>query len=107
MKTFIAIAALAATAAFSAVPASAQMSSLKSLDVAATASGNTIVHKTRGRRGRIAAGVGLGVLGVIAASQAHAYYSDREDHHERRCRRLRNWCSDGDDRACWKYDNRC
>jgi hypothetical protein len=75
-----------------------------------------LVHKT-GRRGRrIATGVaiGLGILGVIAASRAaraHDYrahdYDDREWRYERRCRRLRQRCLEGSDRACFKFDNHC
>lgn len=59
--------------------------------------------RRRGRRGRgaaVGAGIALGVLGAIAASEAHAS-------HRRRCRRWRRQCYNGSDRACWKYDDRC
>ncbi|MFY0613081.1 MAG: hypothetical protein JXQ99_16240 [Hyphomicrobiaceae bacterium] len=113
MKKFFAIAILAAATALSAAPANAQMSALKSLDNAAVASDSAIVHKTgrRGRRGRFAAGLALGIVGAAIATHHYGYhrpyYSSRWSRHERRCRRWRRSCYRGYDRACWKYDNRC
>jgi hypothetical protein len=73
-----------------------------------------IVHKAR-RRGRglaIGAGVlALGILALSARDRAHArpyrYERRRRVSHRRQCRRLLRWCRRGDDRACWRYDNRC
>jgi hypothetical protein len=74
-----------------------------------------IVHKVR-RRGRgLAIGAGiltLGIIGALAArDRAHArpyrYESRRRNNYNKRCRRLLRWCRRGDDRACWRYDNRC
>jgi hypothetical protein len=109
MKKFLAVALLAAATAVSAAPASAQMPALKSLDTATTESG--IVHKT-GRRGRVAAGIVLGIVGAAIANHAYGYsqpdYEESwEERHERRCRRWRRACNRGHDRACWKYDDRC
>lgn len=62
--------------------------------------------RRRGRRGRgaaIGAGIAIGVLGAIAASEAHA----AERRHRRRCNRWRRQCYNGSDRACWKYEDRC
>jgi Ni/Co efflux regulator RcnB len=112
MKKIIATAAIAATIAVSASPASAQMSGFKSMNPAASA--DNLIEKTgrRGRRGRrIGAGIALGLIGaaVIAghASRHGDYYEDRYSRHERRCNRWRRWCRNGEDRACWKYENRC
>jgi len=111
MTKSIAIAAISAAAVISVqAPAQAQMSGLKSLDTTAK-SANQLIHKT-GRRGRrIGAGIALGLLGVAAiASQSRANdddYSEREYRRQRRCNRWRRWCSNGEDQACWKYDNRC
>lgn len=109
MKTLIATALLAAATAFTAIPANAQMSGLKSLETA-TAS-ETIVHKT-GKRGRFAAGLAIGIVGAAIATHAYRhhhrrYHAPRWSHHERRCRRWRRACYRGYDRACWKYDDRC
>ena len=108
MKKIIASAAIITIAAFSAAPASAQMSGFK--NISATTASSTIIHKT-GRRGRVAAGIALGLIGAaVISSHARASYYDRDDRefrHERRCRRWRHWCRNGEDRACWKYDNRC
>ncbi len=111
MKKFIAIAALA-IAAFAASPASANMLSANSMVVAApTAEAGAIVHKTgrRGRRGRFAAGLALGIVGAAIASHHYGrgYRDRRWSRHERRCRRWRRRCYRGNDRACWRYDNRC
>lgn len=112
MKTVFAAFAIAAIAATAAVPANAQMSALKSLNNGAAASESAIVHKT-GRKGRrIAAGIALGIIGAAAlASGAHAYDRDYEEERywrrRNRCNRWRRWCRRGNDRSCWKYDNRC
>jgi hypothetical protein len=111
MTKFIAIAAISATALIAAqAPAQAQMSALKSLDVGATTA-NQLIHKTGRRSRRIGAGIALGLLGVAAvASHARAREdaeNEREYSHQRRCNRWRRWCSNGEDQACWKYDNRC
>lgn len=77
--------------------------------------GADIVHKTgrRGRRG-LAIGAGivtLGIIGAIAASErarARRYNRHyRYDNYHHRCRRLLRRCRRGNDRACWRYDNRC
>mgnify|MGYP001821466005 CR=1 FL=1 len=113
MKKLLAIALIAAATALSAAPANAQMSALKSFDNAAVAKESAIVHKTgrRGRRGRFAAGLALGIVGAAIASHHYynhrPYYSSRWARHERRCRRWRRACYNGYGRACWKYDNRC
>ena len=73
-----------------------------------------LVQKT-GRRGRrLATGlaIGLGVLGVIAASRARAhghidYEVEIDDHEYRHIRRWRRRCVDGFDRACFKFEDRC
>ncbi len=74
---------------------------------------NAIVHKT-GRRGRrLATGIaiGLGILGIIAASKARArHYDDYEVYDRRMARRCRRWhrrCLNGNDRACFKHEDRC
>ena len=104
-------------------PAQAAMVNLAGAAVPTSATGDSLVHKTQRRGGgnwrrgsnrrwsggrrrgpgrgvAIGAGVALGVLGAIAASEAHARYSNR-------CARWRRWCRNGDDSACWKYDERC
>ncbi len=59
------------------------------------------------RRGRnIGKGVAIGaaILGAaILAGQA----SRADDRYSRRCRRWRRHCRRGNDRACWRFDNRC
>lgn len=111
MNTLAIMTALSATLIVAAAPASAQMSGqisgFKSLETTIAATGPALIHKTSRRRGRIAAGVALGVLGIIAAGQARAHYIDRDNRYEKQCRRWRRWCREGEDRACWKYDNRC
>lgn len=57
-----------------------------------------IVHKT-GKKRKFVTGLIIG-FGAAAAIG----YSIR---HERRCRRWRRWCWNGNDNACWKFDNRC
>jgi len=108
VKKIIAIAAFAATAAISSAPAKAQMSGLSAL--AAASPTETLVQKT-GKRGRLAAGLAIGIVGAAIASHAYAdrnhYRGRRMSRHERRCRRWRRWCRDGEGRACWKFDNRC
>lgn len=108
----IAIAAAAATVIIAAgAPAQAQMSGFKS--IAPAAGESQIIHKTgrRGRRGRRVAGaIALGLIGAaIVAGGARAHYDHdyRYSRHQRRCNRWRRWCRNGEDRACWKYDNRC
>ena len=107
MKKIIAIAAIAATTAFTAAPASAQMSGFKSLGPATTT--DTMIHKTGRRGGRIAGAIALGLIGaaVIAGNARASHYGDGYSRHERRCRKWRRWCRDGENSACWKYDNRC
>jgi len=105
-----AIALIACATVLTAVPAHAQISSLKLVAPTATQDAG-LIHKT-GRRGRrVAAGIALGILGAAAiASQARSHHYDRDDRswrHERRCNRWRRWCRNGEDRACWKFDNRC
>lgn len=82
---------------------------------AQTGIGADIIHKARrrGRRG-LAIGAGiltLGIIGAIAASErARARRYDRRyyyDDYEHQCRRLLRRCRRGNDRACWRYDNRC
>jgi hypothetical protein len=112
MTKSIAIAAISATALIALqAPAHAQMSAFKSLDAGATTT-NQLFHKTGRRSRRIGAGIAaLGLLGVAAiASHAQASddnYSEREYRHQRRCNRWQRWCNTGENRACWKYDNRC
>lgn len=71
-------------------------------------------RRSRRRKRRLATGaaIAIGVLGAAAAARAYhddddGYRDRRWRRHERRCRRWRRWCRDGEDRACWKYDNRC
>ena len=109
MKKIIAIAALAATTAFTAAPASAQISGFKNLGPATTT--DTMIHKTGRRGGRIAGAIALGLIGaaVIAGNARATHYDpgDPYDRYDGRCTRWRRWCRNGEDRACWKYDNRC
>ena len=118
MTKFLASTIIAATIAFTAAPARAQMSALTSLKTPATATStdSAIIHKTGGRRHRFAVGLALGIAGAAAASHAyhysaHRHHWSRHDHrwsrHERRCRRWSRLCYLGKDRACWKYDTRC
>lgn len=111
MKTFTAIATAATIALLTVAPAHAQMSGL-----AATApkieAGQEIVHKTRSRRhrGKIGAGIALGIIGAaaIAAASHRGYAEERyESRFERRCRRWMYRCEDGDYRSCRKFDYRC
>ena len=104
---FIATAALLLTAT-TALPAQAKMAGMSSA-ASNISTSNQFIHKA-GRRGRhIAAGVviGLGVLGAIAASNAHAQGHYYETRFERRCRRWHRRCVHGSDRACYKFDTRC
>lgn len=113
---FLAIATVSATTLVAAqAPAEAQLSGFKSLDASASgsASGSAqIIHKTgrRGRRGRHVAGaIALGLIGaaVIAGSARASHYDRGYSRHENVCRKWHRWCREGDDRACWKYDDRC
>ena len=67
-----------------------------------------IIHKT-GRKGRrIAGAIALGLIGAaVIAGSARASRYDHADRYERRCNKWRRWCRNGEDRACWKYENRC
>lgn len=108
MKKTIAIIATAATLMIASAPSQAAgLSALKALETGA-ASSNTLIQKTgrRGRAGRIAAGIALGIAGAAIAHHTyrHGYYESR---YERRCRRWARKCDWGNDRACWKLDTRC
>ena len=111
MKTFTAVAA-AALVAFTLTTgtANAQMAGLAAAKAPAAKAGQDLVHKTgRRNRGRVAAGIALGIIGAAAiASQSHRYYRDSyESRHERRCRRWMYRCDNGSYRACRKFDRRC
>ena len=101
MKTLIATVVAAGFIFTAQAPANAQMAGLSSLQNNATAS-QELVHKT-GRRGRILGAIALGAVAAIAISEAHR----RRSHFARTCRRWRNRCEFGNERACWKYDTRC
>ena len=108
MKTFFAALFAAALLVTMQAPAQAQMAGIAMLKGPAAAS--DIVHKTgskRRRAGRVAAGVALGVLGVIAASQAHAHRRYEAERHERRCYSWYRKCNRGSEYACFKYESKC
>ena len=105
-------AALTAFLLVGAATAQAQTAGLHAL--AGIAGKSDLVQKTgrRSRRnGRIAAGVALGVIGTIAATEIHRSERRRRDRewsrHRRNCNRWQRWCRNGNDRACWRYDTRC
>jgi hypothetical protein len=108
MKTLTALAASAlVTFTLTTGTANAQMAGLAA---AKPPAGQDLVHKTgRRNRGRVAAGIALGIIGAAAiASQSHRYYRDSyESRHERRCRRWMYRCDNGNYRACQKFDRRC
>ncbi|MEM8976947.1 MAG: hypothetical protein AAGD43_33260 [Pseudomonadota bacterium] len=106
MKKTIAIIATAATLMIASAPSQAAgMTALKALgDGAGTA--DTLVQKT-GRRGRIAAGIALGIAGAAIAHHAYRHHHYRPSRWERRCRRWARRCDWGSDRACYKYETRC
>lgn len=93
----IAFSAIAASSAF-AGPSTAGMAGLQQ-SMQSAAAQNEIVHKVGKKKKKIIAGViaGIGAAIVIGASIRH----------ERMCRRLQRRCWNGNDNACWKYDNRC
>ena len=111
MKRFFTVATAVAVMLISGTSTQAQMAGLQSFDTVAGKS--DLVQKTgkrSHRNGAVAAGIALGVLGAAAAAHAHRdnHYRDRRwSRHKRNCRRWRRWCHHGDDRACWRYDNRC
>lgn len=118
MQKFFAAATASTLLAFANAPAHAGVFSPSAPAVSDGQASHLV--KVKGRRGaRIAAGIALGVLGVIAARNAYARdgYSrydrydryDRFEHrHERRCRRWRRACRwDDNFRACRRYDNNC
>ena len=112
MKTVTALAAAALMmATLATTPANAQMAGLAAAKAPAASAGNKLVHKTGRRgRGRVAAGIALGIIGAAAiAHGAHRYhYRDYyESRHERRCRRWMYRCEDGHYRSCLKFDRRC
>ncbi len=115
MKKFLAIAAAASLVALAHTPAQAgAVSPLAAKSAApATSSDAGLVHNVRGRGRGFATGlvIGLGVVGAIAASRAHAHRYHEERHerweHERRCRRWYHSCNAGSDRACWRFETRC
>jgi hypothetical protein len=108
MKTLTALAASAlVTFTLTTGTANAQMAGLAA---AKPPAGQDLVHKTgRRNRGRVAAGITLGIIGAAAiASQSHRYYRDSyESRHERRCRRWMYRCEDGHRRSCWEFDRSC
>ena len=108
MKTFTAFAAAAlVTFTLTTGTANAQMAGLAA---AKPPAGQDLVHKTgRRNRGRVAAGITLGIIGAAAiASQSHRYYRDSyESRHERRCRRWMYSCDNGSYHACRQFDRRC
>ena len=98
----------AATLIAAQLPANAQMSGFTAM-AAAQPTTNPDLHKTSRKGRRVAGAIALGLIGaaVIAGSARASYYDDGESRHERRCRNWRRWCRDGEDRACWKFENRC
>jgi uncharacterized protein YcfJ len=111
MNKSIAFATAAAVMITAIAPANAQMSgfngsAIKSLNSEAAAN-SQIIHKT-GRKGRRVAGaIALGLIGAAVIAGAARASEDREWAHERRCNKWRRWCRNGEDNACWKYENRC
>ena len=78
---------------------------------AKTLAPNSLLEGVRYRGWRRGVGIGagllaLGVIGAIASERAHSrrYYHDDTP---RRCNKWRRRCSNGNDRACWKFDTRC
>ncbi len=111
MRLFIAAIAAAGMLAINTGSATAGMSGLAG-NSAMAAYQDDLVIKTGRRRGRrLATGIaiGLGILGIIAASRAAraGHYDDYEWRHVRRCERWRRRCLNGNDRACFRFDNRC
>ncbi len=111
MKTLTTLAAAAlVTFTLTTGTANAQMAGLAAAKAPAAHAGQGLVHNTgRRNRGRVAAGIALGIIGAAAiASQSHRYYRDSyESRHERRCRRWMYRCEDGDRHSCWKFDRSC
>ena len=111
MKTFTALAAAAlVTFTLTTGAANAQMTGLAAAKAPAAQAGQDIVHKTgRRNRGRIAAGIALGIIGAAAiASQSHRYHRDSyESRHERRCRSWMYRCDSGSYYTCRQFDRRC
>ena len=105
MKTILATLAAAVLLLSIQAPANAQMSGLASMK--APAASSAIVHKTGKKGRRIAAGVALGVLGVIAASRAHAHARWEAERHERQCFRWYSKCNRGSEWACFNYERKC
>jgi len=115
MKSTFAAITTASLIAFAHAPAHAGMGGLAAVPIT-KAQTSGLVHKT-GRGGRrLATGfaIGLGILGIMAASRAHAgrYDADVYDYeYERRfnhrCRRWRRRCINGNDRACLKHEDLC
>ena len=111
MKTLTALAASAlVTFTLTTGTANAQMAGLAAAKAPAAQAGQDLVHKTgRRNRGRVAAGITLGIIGAAAiASQSHRYYRDSyESRHERRCRRWMYRCDNGSYYDCRKFDRSC
>jgi hypothetical protein len=109
-KSITAIATAATLTAFAMTPAnagpfSAGMPALQDAKVGATQ--EQLVHKT-GKKGKFIAGLAIGLGAAAVLSQGHyGYYSGYSWRHERRCRRWRKRCWNGNNNACWKYENRC
>lgn len=109
IKSTAIAAAAAITLLAAGAPAQAQMSGFTALKASPAAGTNDMIHKT-GRKGRrIAGAIALGLIGaaVIAGNARASHYDYGYSRHERRCRKWRRWCRNGEGRACWKYDNRC
>lgn len=67
-----------------------------------------IVVAKRGRRVLRGVAIGAAIVGAaIIASEAARADRRRAHRHRRNCRKWLRRCERGNDRACWRYDNRC